>query len=158
MPPTLIQHLRQYANKYLPNASINLPEGENSELNLWPVQMRWIQVDSNFTKSAKICTQAVLDMPLWAESETLAYPDITLLVQTHNFGLLCVELLAQKNIGTAHVFGETWEKQKPRKLGFFMGDSRVKASTIESFKGWEFRGRQAPYNACCISVIARNPR
>ncbi len=143
MPPTLIQHLRQYANKYLPNASINLPEAEHSELDLWPVQMRWIQVDSNFTKSAKICTQAVLDMPLWAESETLAYPDITLLVQTHKFGLLCVELLAEKNIQTAHVFGETRKKQKLRKVGFFMGDARVKASTIESFKGWE---------SCCLVI------
>lgn len=39
----------------------------------------------------------------------------------------------------AHVFGLNRKERKRRKLGFWMGDARMKAATIHSFKGWESR-------------------
>lgn len=44
-----------------------------------------------------------------------------------------------RNVKTAHVFGEDHREKKNRKLGFFMGDARIKAATVHSFKGWESR-------------------
>lgn len=139
MPPKLIKYLQQYAKEYLPNASINLPESGSDELDLWPVEMIWRQVSQNSSleKIAEICTQAVLDMPKLAKKEIIAYSDITLLVPEHKVGLKCVELLAKNNVETAHVFGESKREQRNNKLGFYLGDARVKASTIHSFKGWE---------------------
>lgn len=138
MPPTLIKYLEQYAKQYLPNISINIPKAEDSELDLWPVQMRWVQLNPD-VQTARFCADAVLSMPIWTQPETLAYSDITLLVQDHKFGLQCVELLERSNVKTAHVFGSDHIEKRQRKLGFFMGDARVKATTIHSFKGWESR-------------------
>jgi hypothetical protein len=146
MPPTLINYLEKYAKQYLPNISINIPEAETSELDIWPVQMRWVQLTPN-VQAVSFCTDAVLSMPIWTQPETLAYSDITLLVQDHKFGLQCVELLERSNVKTAHVFGKDRIEQRHRKLGFFMGDARVKATTIHSFKGWESR--------CMIIHISR---
>lgn len=60
----------------------------------------------------------------------------------------------------AHVFGKTWREQKNNKLAFYMGDARVKASTIHSFKGWETRalvvhvGRADNINALATAYVA----
>lgn len=136
-PNQLIPYLRQFAETYLENSAVNLPEPDTAqtEINLAPVQMRWIQVDQRDT--APIATQAVLEMPIWSEPDTVSYSDIVLLTQDHRSGLRCVELLEQKGINVAHVFGKTHQEKKPRKLGFYMGDAKVKATTIHSFKGWE---------------------
>lgn len=138
MPPTLINYLEKYAKQYLPNISINIPEAETSELDIWPVQMRWVQLNPN-VQAVRFCADAVLSMPIWTQPETLAYSDITLLVQDHKFGWQSIELLERSNVKTAHVFGNDRIEQKHRKLGFFMGDARAKATTIHSFKGWESR-------------------
>ncbi|MBD2302987.1 nuclease-related domain-containing DEAD/DEAH box helicase [Nostoc sp. FACHB-190] len=140
-PRELIGYLKEYAVKYLPNTTINLPEPDQEELNLSPVQMRWIQVDSG--DNASISTQAVLNMPIWTQPDILAYSDIVLLVQNHQSGLECVSILEKKGVRVAHVFGRDHREQKQRKLGFFMGDARVKAATIHSFKGWE---------SCCMVI------
>jgi cellulose synthase/poly-beta-1,6-N-acetylglucosamine synthase-like glycosyltransferase len=47
--------------------------------------------------------------------------------------------LNARNIKVAHVFGRDNKEKKRRKLGFWMGDARIKASTVHSFKGWESR-------------------
>lgn len=40
---------------------------------------------------------------------------------------------------TIHTFSESNRESKRLKIGFFMGDARVKATTFHSFKGWESR-------------------
>lgn len=136
-PNHLIPYLRQFAETYLEHSVVNLPEPDTAqtEMNLAPVQMRWIQVERGDT--APIATQAVLEMPVWSEPDTVSYSDIVLLTQDHRSGLRCVELLKQEGINAAHVFGTTHQEKKGRKIGFYMGDARVKAATIHSFKGWE---------------------
>lgn len=82
-------------------------------------------------------------MQVWTKSDTFSYADIVLLVQDHKTGLKCVNLIEKQGIKTAHIFGRNYEEQKPRKLGFFMGNARVKGATIHSFKGWE---------SCCVVI------
>lgn len=64
--------------------------------------------------------------------------DIVILLPNHKLGKLAVELFKEKNIEVNHVFEEDTESSyHPHKKAFWMGDSRLKMSTIHSFKGWE---------------------
>lgn len=135
-PTLMIQHLRNFAEYYLDEGSINLPEEPRTlELNLYPLTMRWIQdYDNNLPR---LCTNLIKQAPIWFESDPLSYTDIALIVQNHKLGLECVEMIEEEGIKVVHTFGRNHQEQKLKKRSFFMGDARVKASTIHSFKGWE---------------------
>jgi hypothetical protein len=62
--------------------------------------------------------------------------DIVILVPNHSMGLSLVERFEQRNIRVNHVF-EEYGGDKRHKRAFWMLDSRLKMSTIHSFKGWE---------------------
>lgn len=137
LPPALIQTLKDFAKQYLPQVKLNLPQAELSELDQYPVRLRWIQL-SLMHNVAKECVDAVLEISDAADS-VVAYADITLLVPTHKIGLAAVAELEGKKFKVCHIFDETQQEQKSRKMAFFMGDARIKACTIHSFKGWEAR-------------------
>ncbi|MDR3178122.1 MAG: UvrD-helicase domain-containing protein [Campylobacteraceae bacterium] len=68
--------------------------------------------------------------------------DTVILLYDKNFGLECVKHFeTTKNMEINHVFEneakEDEKYHKQRKKAFWMGDSRLKISTIHSFKGWE---------------------
>ena len=66
---------------------------------------------------------------------------LAMALSLHNFrdGLFeCVRHFeSKKNVSVNHVFEENDEKWHRHKKAFWMGDSRLKMSTIHSFKGWE---------------------
>lgn len=65
--------------------------------------------------------------------------DICVLFLEKNSGREMVKYFGkEKNMDINHVFEEeTGKNRKRHKRSFWMGDSRLKASTIHSFKGWE---------------------
>lgn len=64
--------------------------------------------------------------------------DIVILIPNHKLGKEAVQIFREKNIEVNHVFEEDEEvRYHPHKKAFWMGDSRLKMSTIHSFKGWE---------------------
>ncbi len=65
--------------------------------------------------------------------------DTVILLPDKNYGLKCVEFFEMsKNIKVNHVFEkEEEEMYHTHKKAFWMGDGRLKMSTIHSFKGWE---------------------
>ena len=64
--------------------------------------------------------------------------DTVILLPNKNFGFQIVNYFLKKNIPVNHVFEEGEDKKSHRhKKAFWMGDSRLKVSTIHSFKGWE---------------------
>jgi hypothetical protein len=64
--------------------------------------------------------------------------DMVILLPSHKLGKEAVQLFREKNIEVNHVFEEDTEaRYHPHKKAFWMGDSRLKMSTIHSFKGWE---------------------
>src|SRR5205085_1633954 len=65
--------------------------------------------------------------------------DTVILLPDKNFGLECVSHFeSKKGIKVNHVFEKQEERRYHRhKKSFWMGDSRLKISTIHSFKGWE---------------------
>jgi superfamily I DNA/RNA helicase len=64
--------------------------------------------------------------------------DMVILLPDKNYGLECVKHFETKNMKVNHVFESGEEKRYHKhKKAFWMGDSRLKISTIHSFKGWE---------------------
>jgi uncharacterized protein YjbI with pentapeptide repeats len=135
-PPSLIKYLRDFSQRYL-EGMVNLPQSENEE-DKWTAHLSWIQITMQNSLVDNLI-QEILNIPDLANPNIVAYPDIVLLVPTHRIGLSCVQILNKKNIKVIHVFDHRKQDQKSRKLAFFMGDARLKACTIHSFKGWEGR-------------------
>jgi superfamily I DNA/RNA helicase len=65
--------------------------------------------------------------------------DTVILLPDKNYGFECVKFFKkEKNIEINHVFEDEEEKRyHHHKKAFWMGDGRLKISTIHSFKGWE---------------------
>lgn len=65
--------------------------------------------------------------------------DTVILLPDKNFGLECVKHFeTTRNMKVNHVFENDEERHYHKhKKAFWMGDSRLKISTIHSFKGWE---------------------
>jgi len=134
-PPGLIPYLRRFAETFLSGSDIDLPSEVQGDLFEQPLTLRWLQVQEQDAVDA--CVQAVCD--LVSNSPNITWADITLLVATHEMGMRCVDKLAEKNIHVCHVFAEDHQSQKRLKMQFWMGDPRLKAATVHSFKGWETR-------------------
>lgn len=94
--------------------------------------------------------------------------DTVILLPDKNFGLKCVSHFeTKKNIEVNHVFENEDEiKFHRHKKSFWMGDSRLKISTIHSFKGWEvlnvilfipqnIYGSQELYNRIVYTAMTR---
>jgi len=101
------------------------------------VKLRWIQALP--TDIVDACVKAVLSTPILADPGQVSYSDVTLLVDSHKIGLQCVQRLNRMQIGVEHIFSDDKKERRSLKKHFFMGDARVKACTIHSFKGWESR-------------------
>lgn len=64
--------------------------------------------------------------------------DIVILLPSKKMGMAAVEAFNKENIKVNHVFEHDEEvKYHNHKKAFWLGDSRLKMSTIHSFKGWE---------------------
>lgn len=135
-PPDFVLHLRRFAEDFIPAAEGNLPAAVQGEL-FEQLRLRWIQILEE--RAVDGCVQAVCELPQFAAPLPVSWADITLLVGSHRFGLRCVEALNARRIQVNHVFGKDHASRKERKLGFWMGDARLKGVTVHSFKGWESR-------------------
>ncbi len=72
------------------------------------------------------------------KKEGYSASDMVILLPSHKIGKIAVDLFKEKKIGVNHVFEEDTEaRYHPHKKAFWMGDGRLKMSTIHSFKGWE---------------------
>ena len=67
-----------------------------------------------------------------------AVPDITFL-SGHEMGHALVNEFEQRDVHVINTFGQDDRESRRKKLAFFQGDARVKATTLHSFKGWEAR-------------------
>jgi superfamily I DNA and RNA helicase len=65
------------------------------------------------------------------------YSDIIILFTSVEFGKICANYFESNKIRVNHVFSNLSDDSKSQKKSFWMGDGRLKMSTIESFKGWE---------------------
>lgn len=137
MPPKLILLARDFAEKFLPKDSIDLPLAPQIELELYPCKLKWIQTTKEL--SEEICKEEILKMAPAVDPILLSIPDITFLTNSLIFGKKVSEKLEKYNVNVLHTFGDDSQDTRRRKIGFYMGDARIKATTLHSFKGWESR-------------------
>lgn len=143
MPPKLIEITRQFAETFLPESLRQIPISLNFELDryIYLCEIKWQQIHPN--QIVNVTIEAVLDMMKIANpQERLAVADITIIVDSESIGINISDKL-KSDYGMLCI--DTFERDKQsnesrrKKIGFFMGDARVKLTTIQSFKGWEAR-------------------
>lgn len=137
MPPKLITLAREFAEKFLPKDSIDLPLSPQIEMELYPCKLKWIQASKE--EAEEICKEEILKMAPSVDPILLSIPDITFLTNSLSFGKNVSEKLEKYKVKVLHTFGNNSQDSRRRKIGFYMGDSRIKATTLHSFKGWESR-------------------
>jgi hypothetical protein len=136
LPPTLLKYIGEFANTFLPKNTIDLPISKQGELNLFPCTLKWVQ--TNMALSANVTTEELLALAS-SPDNIIAIPDITFLCDSTKKGLEVVSKLGIRGIKTVHTYDENLQESRRKKMGFYMGDARVKATTLHSFKGWESR-------------------
>jgi hypothetical protein len=135
MPETAIPHVRKFAETFLPENSRDLPQVPQGSLELHPCQLRWVQTSED--RAITTCEQEMLRLFEAADPDILAVSDLTLLVATRDSGSEIVDKIRSNGIKVIHTFDQDKQEERRRKLAFYMGDARVKATTLHSFKGWE---------------------
>lgn len=156
LPPEIVPILKDFAGNFLEpfGVEVDIPEDEQMEIDFnQPIEFRWVQVSSD-NSIAEICFEEARWQMEYLRSDT-AMPDVIFLAPTNDAGLMFVEKCKKERIRVLNTFGQ--EDQKPaafdqgnrnlskyensrrKKLAFFLGDARIKATTLHSFKGWESR-------------------
>jgi hypothetical protein len=72
-------------------------------------------------------------------SKVASWSDLFLVFDRSDIGLAVVRMLAERGVEVHHTLDANKRAGRSKKLHFFKGDARVKATTIHSFKGWEAR-------------------
>ena len=141
LPAELTRLVNSFAQSYLPAEKNILPEEEILPLipdySSYPVQLRWVQTDSQ--SAAAVCFDEIINLMVTATPQSTGISDITFLVPDTRFGRELVKQLAERKYQILNTFNEDERQRRRQKHAFFMGDARIKGTTIHSFKGWETR-------------------
>ena len=135
MPPKLIGYARDFVKQFLTEELSVLPYNPQTELDTYPCKLRWVQTSED--KAIKICEEEVLSLAPSIDPNILSMSDITLLVTNNKFGLEITNNINNKGVNFVHTFSENNKISQRKKHGFYMGDARLKSTTLHSFKGWE---------------------
>ena len=135
LPPKIIRIVQKFAAQYLADEETDVPHIEQEELDLYPMELRWVQVHPSL--GTKTCVDEVRRQMQRLRADT-AIPDVTFL-SGGEVGRKLVEDYERKSVRVLNTFDQRGKEQRRQKLAFFQGDARVKATTLHSFKGWEAR-------------------
>ena len=166
LPPEIVPILKDFAENFLKpsGVEVDIPEDEQMEIDFNPpIEFRWVQVSSD-NSIAEICFKEARWQMEYLRSDT-AMPDVIFLAPTNNAGLMFIEKCENKRIRVLNTFGQEdqepdafdqgnrnlskYEDSRRKKLAFFLGNAKIKATTLHSFKGWESR-----HLVLCVSRIA----
>jgi hypothetical protein len=137
MPEEALFKAAEFAKSFLPDATRILPIPVQNELALYPCDLRWIHADADAVAHA--CVDEILRMVGSPGHEHYSVADITFLSSSKALGHEVVSKLYERGIRCVHTFSDDERESRRQKVGFYMGDARVKATTLHSFKGWESR-------------------
>jgi len=137
LPTLALEYCRKFAEQFLPKETVDLPVSEQSELNLYPCTLKWVHTRMDLV--AQVCREELFALAVDAEPDLVSIPDITFLTDTNKRGIGVVSELGAKGVKSCHTFSEDTRESRRKKMGFYMGDARIKATTLHSFKGWESR-------------------
>ena len=142
LPPAVVPLVRRFAEEFLTEEEIDIPEVEQLENRLpfknpFPVELRWLHVRSQ-SSELDACDLELRRMMERLRTDT-AFPDITFLSKETELGRRFVEMQEGKGIHLSHTFAEDNQHSRRQKCSFYQGVPRIKATTFHSFKGWEAR-------------------
>lgn len=137
LPLLALEYSRKFAEQFLPQDTIDLPVAEQSELNLFPCTLKWVH--TRMETVAQVCREELFSLAIDAEPDLLSIPDITFLSDTKKSGYEVIKEVGEKGVKSVHTYAMDNKECRRQKVGFYMGDSRIKATTLHSFKGWESR-------------------
>lgn len=143
LSPSLCRLASDFVDRYLPDLEDHRPKSPQGEIEYKTV-LRWRQIDRSVPASV-VCVEEMQKMLALSTAQPIAVADLVCIVDSESVGRDVVELLDGINIRAIHTFGkgeteqERQEDGRRKKLSFYKGDSRVKVTTIHSFKGWESR-------------------
>ena len=137
MPEAALAKAASFAAIYLPESARMVPRPAQTAIALEECYLRWVHNDG--PGDASLCCDEILGLFTRAGSESLSIADTTFLCDNIKIGQEVVKLLSRKGIRCIHTFDDDRKESRRQKVGFYMGDARVKATTLHSFKGWESR-------------------
>lgn len=140
LPPELLSLSQSFAELFLPADTRIIPQFEQKELEILRCELKWVQCDDQ--EVVNTCLNALLSMmKLTGPDRGISNADITFLSSSQEIGRQVVDELDREPwcISSAHTFAESKAEQNRRKMAFFLGRPRLKATTLHSFKGWEAR-------------------
>lgn len=137
MPEPALEKAASFAARYLPESARLVPRSAQMDIALGPCYLRWVHYAGS--DDAQICCDEIFGLFSRAGSEGLSVADITFLCDNKSLGYEVVRLLGMKGVRCVHTFDKDEKESRRQKVGFYMGDARVKATTLHSFKGWEAR-------------------
>ena len=132
---------RSFAAKHLQPEPDLLPTHDQLAMDVDSCALRWVQSDPGTL--VETCL-AEIDLLIGRSrnddvSNVASWSDLFLVFDQSDVGLGVVEMLADRGIEVHHTFDANKRAGRSKKLHFYKGDARVKATTIHSFKGWEAR-------------------
>ena len=130
IPYLLLEKVNLFAEQYLPNiGSTPIPNSYQTDF----YDPHYIWRNLNGTSIVDKVDSAFN----WLTRKKGIHPqDIIILLPTHQVGWSLVKYFNEKKIQVNHVFEDDTNDHQ-HKRSFWMGDSRLKMSTLHSFKGWE---------------------
>ena len=154
LPPEIVPILEDFAENFLVPSGVEVDIPKQIEIGFNPpIELRWVQV-SSVSSIAEICFEEARWQMKSLRDDT-AIPDIIFLTPINDTGIVFVEKCEEKGVHVLDTFGQEdqeldpfgqgdrnlrrYENSRRKKLAFFLGDARVKATTLHSFKGWEGR-------------------
>lgn len=136
LPPAVVPYVAKFAEEFLTEEEVDIPEPKPQLEMEAPVELRWVQVrDEQDILNA--CDSEISRMATRLRPDT-AVADITFL-SGKTLGRRLVQMLSTRGIRTLHTFDDEAARSRRQKRAFFQGDARIKATTVHSFKGWEAR-------------------
>ncbi len=135
--PALAQdYARDFAKRFLPPSTVDLPDVGQGNLEIERCHLRWIQCPEEDGASA--CMRELELMMLQTGIATgVANADITFITDDTKVGVDVTRMQEEKKVRTVSTFNPSEKERRREKMGFYMGDARIKATTLHSFKGWE---------------------
>lgn len=99
--------------------------------------MRWVQYEGH--DIPQLCFDEIFGVFTRSSAEGLSISDATFLCDSKKLGNDVVQKLNKNGVRCVHTYDLDERESRRQKVGFYMGDARVKATTLHSFKGWETR-------------------
>lgn len=128
LPPNIAELTNKFSENFGLDQEVKSEKSDNSEL-FKTERYVWQNIEPMDWRKKVVAAFNRLKKEEYAPSDiVIMFTDIT-------YGKECVKIFKEKNIDSNHVFDD--EDSRSNKRSFWMGDSRLKISTVHSFKGWE---------------------